>query len=460
MPAMDVFGQGADAIFELDGRRPREVVVTIGEDAPDDSTGPAMAQRLKGVLATWRGRELGALLGSVPRDPRPVGMPPEFDVICVLHLDYGHGDTRRVRFVRPPDGTIVAHELGGDGHVVEMDRLKIGQMLMGLDQFRGSYEGLDAPRQQILRVDGMATPGWITFDNEVLDTRLRSPSIRFEPTMRYIEEEGFHVRLPKGYDPRTPAGLVIWISPTPNGQVPQVFNKALDELNLICIGADNSENQRPPSDRFQLAFDAMATAMHRFHIDPRRVYVTGFSGGGRMSSMMHGAFADMVSGSVPIGGANSYKNVPIGDGRYWPAGYRKPPGQIFGLFRRQRMACITGDRDFNYENVQGVVRSLKADGVNAKVVDIEGLAHTLPVEDGFLEAISWVDEPYRQVRAEEIQEATEAMETYRQRFGNAEITSEGQRRLLHMVMQRGPWTDAAWEAAAILGLADPAEPAP
>ena len=398
VPALDVVGQGADAIFELDGRRPREVVVTIDEARPDDAAGSPMARRLQGVLAVWRGRELGALLGSVPRDPRPVGMPPEFDVVCVLHMDFGHDDTKRVRLVRATDGTVLAQALDGDA-IVEMDRLKVNQMLIGLDQFRGSYDGLDAPRQEVLRVEGMATPGWILFDNEILDTRLRSPSIRFEPTMRYIEEEGFHVRLPRGYDPRTPAGLVIWISPTPNGQVPPVFNKALDELGLICIGADNSENQRPPADRFQLAFDAMATAMSRFHIDPRRVYVTGFSGGGRMASMMHGAFADIVTGSVPIGGANSYKHVPIGDGTYWPAGYRKPPGQIFGLFRRQRMACITGDRDFNYENVLGVVRSLTADGVNAKVVDIEGLAHTLPDEDGFLEAMSWVDEPYRERRA-------------------------------------------------------------
>ena len=145
------------------------------------------------MLAQWRGRELGALLGSVPRSPRPVGMPPEFDVICVLHLAYGHGDTKRVRLVRATDGTVLAHELDAGDAVVEMDRLNVNQMLIGLDQFRGDYDGLDAPRQEVLRVDGLATPGWILFDNEVLDTRLRSPSIRFDPTMRYIEEEGFHV---------------------------------------------------------------------------------------------------------------------------------------------------------------------------------------------------------------------------------------------------------------------------
>lgn len=453
VPVLDVAGQRS--IFEFDGRRPREVVVTIGEQPPREVDGPAMAQRLQGVLATWRGRELGTLLAAQPREPRTIGMPPEFEVICVLHLSYGR-DAKRVRLVRSTDGTIVAHDLDDEtAEIVELDRLKMGELLMGLHQFRGSFDELDAPRQELIRIDGVATPGWIRFDEDVLDGRLRSPSIRFVPTTRYIEEEGFHVRLPRDYDPRTPAGLVIWISPTPSGEVPRVFNKALDELNLICIGADNSENQRAPADRFQLAFDGMATVMRRYHVDPRRVYVTGFSGGGRMASMMHGAFADMVSGSVPIGGANSYKNVPIGDGRYWPAGYRKPPGRIFGLFRRQRMACITGNRDFNYENVQGVVRSLRADGVNAKVVDIEGLAHTLPDEDGFHEAIVWVDEPYREMRSEEIADATQALETYRQRFGDADVADEGQRRLLLMVMQRGAWTDAAWQAAEILGLPAP-----
>ena len=233
-----------------------------------------------------------------------------------------------------------------------------------------------------------------------------------------------------------------------------MFEKALDELYLICVGAENSENGREPTERFQLAFDGMATVMRRYHVDPRRIYVTGFSGGGRMASMMHGAFADIVSGSVPIGGANAYKHVPQGTGKYWPAGYRKPSGEIFSLFRRQRMVCVTGPKDFNYENVQGVVRTLKRDGVNAEVFDIPGLRHELPDEDGFLEAMSWVDEAYRKTRAAEEEEARQAMATFRQRFGDVEEVGEGERRLLLQVMRAGAWTEAAWEAAELLGLAE------
>ena len=443
-------------LFELNGRRPIEVVVTIDEAPPQATEGSAMALRLQGVVAVWRGREMGKLLGSVPRDARTVGVPPEFEVACVLHCRYPRSTSKRVRVVRTTDGTIVAHELdeGDDGlDVVELDRLRAGELLQSLDQFRGDYESSDAPLARTARLEGVATPGWITIDHQVVEERVKSPGFRVEPTTRFIEEEGFHVRLPADYDPRAPAGLLIWISPTPDGRIPFVFDKALDELGIIAIGADNSENQRPAGDRYQLAFDGMATIMRRFHVDPRRVYVTGFSGGGRMSSMMHGCFPDIVSGSVPIGGANSYRNVAIGDGRYWPAGFHKPSGELFGMFRRQRMACVTGDKDFNYENVQGVVRSLARDGVNAEVFDIEGLAHELPDADDFLKAISWVDEPYRRDRAKEIEEAAQAMQTYRSRFGDAPVTEAGQRRLLEMIMERGPWTPAAWEAAEALGLA-------
>jgi hypothetical protein len=118
------------------------------------------------------------------------------------------------------------------------------------------------------------------------------------------------------------------------------------------------------------------------------------------------------------------------------------------------MACVTGDNDFNYENVQGVVHALRADRVDAKVWDVEGLAHALPPEEEFAAAMTWVDEAYRRADEESSAEARDQMETYRTRFGDGPVENEGQRRMLMQVMSLGAWSEAGWEAARVLGLVE------
>src|SRR5436190_9817436 len=145
-----------------------------------------------------------------------------------------------------------------------------------------------------------------------------------EGAERDLEEEKFSVRLPRGYGPRQPAGLLVWVDAGPSGRPPAPFAAALDELGIACIGAGSSGNNRLVSTRYQLALDAVATAERKFHIDPRRLYVTGVSGGGRVSSMLLGCFPEVFAGAVPIVGISFYENVPIGTGKFWPAGYGKP----------------------------------------------------------------------------------------------------------------------------------------
>jgi hypothetical protein len=61
-----------------------------------------------------------------------------------------------------------------------------------------------------------------------------------------------------------------------------------------------------------------------------------------------------------------------------------------------------------------------------------------------------VDEPYQQMRDDEVAEARDQMETYRTRFGDGPVENEGQRRVLKQVMERGAWSDAAWEAVGVM----------
>ncbi|MDX1644210.1 MAG: carboxypeptidase-like regulatory domain-containing protein, partial [Thermoanaerobaculia bacterium] len=101
---------------------------------------------------------------------------------------------------------------------------------------------------------------------EVLAERFARPTdeaLRAEAAgERYdIASERFAVFVPEGYEPH-PAnpekgwGLVVWVSPTDEGDVPgRITEAVLAERRLLWVGADDSGNQRQTWQRVALALD-------------------------------------------------------------------------------------------------------------------------------------------------------------------------------------------------------------
>ena len=82
--------------------------------------------------------------------------------------------------------------------------------------------------------------GAITLDARTQKQRLyRGMPIRTVAPDRVLDDETMHVRLPADYDPRKPAGLLVWSSPSARGSLPRVLGAVLDALNRVCIGPDN-----------------------------------------------------------------------------------------------------------------------------------------------------------------------------------------------------------------------------
>src|SRR5690606_22754475 len=65
----------------------------------------------------------------------------------------------------------------------------------------------------------------------------------YPPLKRALGQETFSARLPKSYAPSTPAGVLVWISPSPDGRIPDIFAPICNELGLIAIGVDNNGNK-------------------------------------------------------------------------------------------------------------------------------------------------------------------------------------------------------------------------
>lgn len=143
------------------------------------------------------------------------------------------------------------------------------------------------------------------------------------------------------YVPTTPPpggyALLVFVPPWKQARVPAPWITALDRNQTIFISAGASGNDANVMERREpLALLAAYNVMRRYHVDPSRVYVGGFSGGSRVAlrlalaypDLFHGALLD--AGSDPIGTAQ----IPL------------PPSDLFHRFQQDsRIVFVTGDHD-------------------------------------------------------------------------------------------------------------------
>jgi predicted esterase len=447
------------SIFDIGKDRAQRAVVTTGESLPEFSSGgPEMALVLSGVLAELRtAKDLEALRACVPANPM-IGDAGNADRICTIHL-YTKEATKKVGIYRDAKADYVAVELDS----TQPDRLQLKRdafaaLAFGWPGYRGSFsDKVTDPIGTVFQLPKPLTAGRFTIDQQTLGERfLAGGTTDADGADRVLADEKLDVRLPRGYSARKPAGLLIWVSPMATGSPPEAFWPALDAMNLVCIGPADAGNHRRVTNRYQLVFDALASASARYHIDPRRVYLTGMSGGGKVASNLQGCFPDVFAGAVPIVGLTAYETIPSGTGQYYRASYEKPKAPIFNLLKTRRIAAMTGRKDFNEVPVQQASALMQRDGLQVKLFEDPKMGHELPKPEQFLAALMWVDEPYRKVRDAEQAAAKKAMDACRGRFKGKMPDAAGER-VLWKVMEAGAWTEGAWEAAGILGL-DPENP--
>jgi hypothetical protein len=443
------------SIWDLPGAggRPVRALITIGDERPETDPGdPAMLLALRGVLGELQGTELNRLRATSPPAPR-LGDAADAERVCTVHL-IGKKDTARVAVYRK-NAVYVAVEMDQpDPRRVELRGPEFVQLLAGLGQYRGPFAApADLMREKSFELDKPYEPGWFFLDKKTVDARILNGHVgKMEGTERKLEDEHLWVRIPKGYNPRRPAGLLVWINAGDTGAIPEPFAGALDELGFIAIGAADSGNGRSLVARIQLALDALATASRRFHIDPRRVYTTGISGGGRVCSIVAGCWPDYFTGCIPIVGLSCYENVPNGTGFYYPAAFVRPGGDRFKFLRTRRWAPMTGRKDANELEMQQATAIFERDGMQIRLFDDEKMGHQLPAAKDLREAMLWVDEPYHRLRKAEEDAAAAALAEYTSKVGDRAPAIPVERKLLIKVVEAGPWTEAAWKASALLGV--------
>jgi pimeloyl-ACP methyl ester carboxylesterase len=214
-----------------------------------------------------------------------------------------------------------------------------------------------------------------------------------------LSDESFEVYVPAGYTGDEPYGMVVFVSPGPGGGFGFVnerwgWKEVLDQNKLIWVGPNGVGNDRPVLPRMGLPVDAAVHLQKLYKVDPKRVYVAGVSGGGRVASMLAVAYPDLFAGGLYMVGCNFYRNEPSAERRgHYERSYNPPPADVLAKARQDvRHVFLTGDGDENREQTKVYFFAFRREGfAHTWYFQVPGMGHQPPPREWFARAVAALD---------------------------------------------------------------------
>jgi predicted esterase len=183
--------------------------------------------------------------------------------------------------------------------------------------------------------------------------------------------------VPDGYDSDSPPGIVVYVSPNQSGTLPQGWSSVMDEHNLIWISANKSGNRILVPRRVLKAILALNAIQQEYVLDESRIYVAGFSGGGKVASMIATDYANTFNGGLFICGVEFWE---VDEPRHYKA------------IKSNSYVFLTGERDHALESTRRVYRKYQDAGVpNILLVVVRNMGHANPPRREISRAIEFLD---------------------------------------------------------------------
>jgi hypothetical protein len=178
--------------------------------------------------------------------------------------------------------------------------------------------------------------------------------------------QSYALFLPSAYSPDRGWRLLLAFHPAARGrQMAEKYQAAAERYGYIIAASNNARNG-PHAVSAAAAQAVGADVSRRFAIDPRRIYLTGFSGGARVALSL--ALANASIAGVIASGAGYPDNAPRKQVNF----------AIFGT---------AGVEDFNYLEMRELDRAL----ASPHYLAVFPGGHTLPPDDVAMEAIEWLE---------------------------------------------------------------------
>jgi len=189
------------------------------------------------------------------------------------------------------------------------------------------------------------------------------------------DELSWELYVPGSYDPNKPPGIIVFISPSSNGDLPQPWKSVLEDYNLIYISAHGAGNKVPAARRMINALLAVNVVRTRYKTDSDIVIVSGFSGGARTSCLVLENFPGIFTGALIMGGGFKWK------------------GDRFDLTETLKGGAyffMAGDRDHAASETEDTFRQYRRAGLNAAYRSIRNEGHVYPGRKNFEKAVKFL----------------------------------------------------------------------
>jgi predicted esterase len=184
-------------------------------------------------------------------------------------------------------------------------------------------------------------------------------------------EQSYALYLPSNYLPDRRWPVLFAFDPAARGRVPvELAREAAEQYGYIVAGSNNSRNG-PYAAQIEAADAMMQDVSHRFALDLRRLYATGFSGGARVATMVAQICKDCVAGVFAQGAGFPASQPPT----------EKPAFVYF---------AAVGDLDFNYYELVELEPKLDALAVPNRLRRFPG-PHQWAPREVWMEAVEWLE---------------------------------------------------------------------
>ena len=171
-------------------------------------------------------------------------------------------------------------------------------------------------------------------------------------------------------------GVFVYISPNNSGRIDASWRSVMDQQNLIYIAANDSGNRIPVNRRMTLATMAILALATDQTFDRNRIIAAGFSGGGRVASVLASQYPETFSGFLYICGVDFWK---------------KNQSPKVDRLIQNRFVFLTGSGDFNRSETSRIYRRyIKAGAKHSKLMVIPGMSHELPDAKALTEALDYL----------------------------------------------------------------------
>lgn len=185
--------------------------------------------------------------------------------------------------------------------------------------------------------------------------------------------------VPKKYDPENPPGVLVYISPTVSGRPPASWLPVLERENMIYISTNKAGNFVAARQRISNVVFALAYVQSHYKTDEKTTILSGFSGGGRMTSTIIEIMPNLFTGAIFIGGAYDWKGSKT---------------KMEDTLRDRSYVFITGKKDHARYETRRTYRTFRDLGVaNVKIIDLPDLSHELPEARELSDTLEFIKMP-------------------------------------------------------------------